>query len=117
MKNLFKFCLVLIFFSCASDSQSDLVNPIEIERITYLDNVKPIIDNNCIVCHNSGLNPIGPFPLETYTEVRNKAEFGALLSRIQLQESNPAIMPKTGKMPQQLIAVILAWAEQGFLEN
>ena len=112
-------CALATFFliSCASDSQSDLIESITIDKVTYLDNVKTIIDNNCIVCHNSGTNPIGPFPLETYSEVRDKAQNGALLTRIQLPAGNPSVMPKTGKMPQQLIDVIVAWAEGGFLEN
>jgi len=71
---------------------------------------------NCIVCHNSGPNPIAPFPLETYSQVRDKAENGPLLTRIQLPAGDPSIMPKTGKMPQQLIDIIVAWADQGFLE-
>jgi uncharacterized membrane protein len=111
---------VLIFFlmlGCASDSQSDLVEAINIDNVTYLGDVKTIIDGNCIVCHNSGPNPIGPFPLETYAQVRDKAENGPLLFRIQLPAGDPSVMPKTGKMPQQLINVIVAWAAQGFLEN
>jgi len=117
---MIKYLGVFLFFlisGCASDSQSDLVETINIDRVTYLDNVKTIIDNNCIVCHNSGPNPIGPFPLETYNEVKEKAQNGALLIRIQLPAGDPSVMPKTGKMPQQLIDVILAWAEQGYLEN
>ncbi|MFK5889766.1 MAG: hypothetical protein QM486_03415 [Flavobacteriaceae bacterium] len=117
---MIKYLGVFLFFlilGCASDGQSDLVEAINIDKVTYLDNVKIIIDNNCIVCHNSGPNPIGPFPLEIYNEVKDKAQNGALLTRIQLPAGNPSVMPKTGKMPQQLIDVIVDWAEGGFLEN
>lgn len=117
MKNLFSFYFVFLLVACASDSQSDLILPLEINNVTYIANVKEIIDANCIVCHNSGANPIAPFPLETYIEVRDKAEFGALLFRIQLPDGDPSIMPKTGKMPQQFIDVILDWTASGFLEN
>jgi len=109
--------IFLIILSCASDSQSDLVEAINIDKVTYIDNVKTIIDSNCIVCHNSGPNPIGPFPLETYSQVKDKAQNGQLLVRIQLPAGDPSVMPKTGKMPQQLIDVIVAWADQGYLEN
>jgi len=108
---------ILFFGSCASDSQSDLIIPETLNKVSYTNRVKAIIDSNCIVCHNSGANPIGPFPLETYTKVKDKAQNGQLLVRIQLPAGDPSVMPKTGKMPQQLIDVIVAWADGGFLEN
>jgi len=117
MLKYFSVLFIVLLMSCASDSQSDLIEPIIIKTLTYNADIKPIIDNNCIVCHNSGPNPIGPFPLETYLEVKDKAKNGALLVRIQLSAGDPSIMPKTGKMPQQLIDIIVAWADQGYLEN
>ncbi|MCF6213614.1 MAG: cytochrome c [Flavobacteriaceae bacterium] len=109
--------LVLFFVACASDSQSDLTDSMAINRVTYANNVKGIIDNNCTICHNSGQNPIAPFPLETYLEVRDKTKFGSLLNRIQLPDGDPAIMPKTGKMPQKLIDVVVVWAAKGYIKN
>jgi len=117
MLKYFGFFVLVLSISCASDSQLDLIEPVNLTNLTFRDDVKPVIDSNCIVCHNSGPNPIAPFPLETYAEVRNKAENGALLARIQLPAGSPSIMPKTGKMPQQLIDVIVAWAENGYLEK
>jgi len=116
---MFRYLIILLLISlvgCASDSQSDLIDPIKVAKVTYTTDVKKVIDDNCIVCHNSGPNPIAPFPLETYSQVRDKAENGPLLTRIQLPAGDPSIMPKTGKMPQQLIDIIVAWADQGFLE-
>lgn len=121
MKIKINFCLIAIIFSimsCTSVSQEDLIEPIILPNlVTYNDDVKPIISSNCITCHNSGPNAFGPFPLETYDEVKDKAENGALLVRIQLPDGDPAIMPATGKMPQNLIDVIVAWAEDGYLEE
>jgi uncharacterized membrane protein len=117
LKLVFLITVLVLFFSCTDDKESDLIEEIITETVTYTDNVKTIIDNNCIVCHNSGANPIAPFPLETYTQVKEKAEnSGPLLFRIQLDAGNPQIMPQTGKMPQNLIDVIVSWAEEGFLE-
>ena len=118
MKLLLGIFLGIFFFGgCASDSQSDLIIPETLNKVNYTNRVKAIIDDNCIVCHNSDPNPIAPFPLETYNQVKDKAQNGQLLTRIQLPAGDPAVMPKTGKMPQQLIDVIVAWAEGGFLEN
>ncbi len=107
--------LFLLIVGCTSVSEDDLIDDIDLSSVTYMGNVKTIIDNNCVVCHNSGLNPIGPFPLETFEQVKDKAENGTLLFRIQLPDGDPNIMPQTGKMPQSTIDVILEWKEQGFL--
>jgi len=116
MKTILMSIFFIVLIGCASDSQSDLIDLIKVGKVTYTTDVKKVIDDNCIVCHNSGLNPIAPFPLETYNQVRGKAENGPLLTRIQLPAGDPSIMPKTGKMPQQLIDIIVAWADQGFIE-
>lgn len=123
MKNFIKiFCYFLIVLSsaisCTSVSEDDLLEPIILPNlVTYIDDVKPIISSNCITCHNSDVNAFGPFPLETYSEVKDKAENGPLLFRIQLPDGDPSIMPATGKMPQNLIDIIVAWANDGYLEE
>lgn len=116
------FCFFLIILlstiSCTSVSEEDLLEPIIIPDLTtYNIDVKPIISANCVTCHNSSPNAFGPFPLETYVEVKERAQNGALLTRIQLPDGDASIMPATGKMPQNKIDVILAWAEDGFPEE
>jgi hypothetical protein len=41
--------------------------------ITYFDHIKPILDNNCVICHRPGQT--APFSLQTYEEVIKRAEF------------------------------------------
>lgn len=77
--------------------------------------MKIIVDNNCVVCHNSRPNAIGPFPLKSYEQVKDNAENGAILYCIKLPDGDPNIMPKNGKLPQNLIDVILVWVDQGYL--
>lgn len=123
MKNfikIFSCCLIILFSatSCTSVSEEDLLEPIIIPDLTtYEVDVKPIISANCVTCHNSSPNAFSPFPLETYEEVRDKSENGTLLTRIQLPDGDPFIMPVTGKMPQNLIDIIVAWADDGFVEE
>lgn len=123
MKNFIKiFCCFIITListsSCTSASQEDLLEPfIQPLLTTYIDDVKPIISANCVTCHNSSPNAFGPFPLETYEEVKDKAENGPLLFRIQLPDGDVDIMPKPGKMPQNKIDVIVSWANDGFVEE
>lgn len=102
--------------SCTNDKQSDLEVQLCEDTFTYTDCVKTIIDNNCIICHHSGADALGPFPLETYAQVRDVAENGAMLDRIQRADGADGIMPQTGKMPQANIDAILAWVNGGFEE-
>lgn len=115
-KNILIITFLVVLFSCTNDKQSDFEVQPCVDTFTYNDCVKTIIDNNCIICHHSGANALGPFPLETYEQVKEKAENGALLDRIQLPDGADGIMPQTGKMPQANIDVILAWANEGYIE-
>ncbi len=116
VKNLI-FGIILIFLlSCTNTKEADLVSVPCTDEFTYTDCVKTIIDNNCIICHNSNLNALGPFPLETYEQVKEKTQNGNILARIQLPDGANGIMPQTGKMSQANIDVIVTWANKGFLE-
>lgn len=108
--------MILLTLSCANDSSEDFIEPIP-DMVNYTNHVKPIMSANCISCHNSNANAIAPFPLETYDEVRDKTENGNLLTRIQLPEGAPLIMPPSGKMSQTNIDIILKWKNQGYKEN
>ena len=120
MKTQFKFfaslLLSLLFFSCTSDKEEELSDVACVDTFTYTECVKTIIDTNCVVCHNSTATASGPFPLETFAQVKDKAMNGQLLNRIQLEAGALGIMPQTGKMPQAKVDVILAWANEGYKE-
>lgn len=116
IKNFIYISITVLLLSCANDKQSELEAIPCVDVFTYTDCVKTIIQENCIVCHNSGADPVGPFPLETYEQVREVAENGAMLDRIQRPDGADGIMPQTGKMPQAKIDAILTWAAGGFEE-
>ncbi|WP_088324334.1 hypothetical protein [Polaribacter tangerinus] len=112
---LFTISFISIFIINCTTSESPLeepVNPIS-TLVTYNKNVKTIIDNNCISCHISG-GQAGFLPLINYTQVKNSAERGSLISRMN---SITAPMPKSGLLPAQTRAVIDKWKEDGFLEK
>jgi hypothetical protein len=115
-KNIIIVVLLLMLTSCANDKQSDLEVIACVDVFTYSECVKTIIDNNCIICHHSGANALGPFPLETYDQVKEKVEDGNLLARIQLPDGANGIMPQVGKMSQTEIDAILVWVAEGFIE-
>ncbi len=98
-----------IGFSCESSTYEDISG--EVANPTYTANVKPIIDNNCISCHSvAGAE----FPtMETYTQVKEAAENGNMICRID-DQSCGAVMPQSGRMPQAKINTIKKWVTNGF---
>jgi mono/diheme cytochrome c family protein len=114
MKKYTKFCTLLVFalyISCESNTYQEIeaktANP------TYLKDIKPIIDANCIVCHyqNSGL---APFSLTNYQAVRNTTELGQLIYRIE-SATGAESMPLNGqKLSKTQIELIKLWKTQGY---
>ncbi|PWG05558.1 hypothetical protein [Polaribacter aquimarinus] len=113
-KSIFISVISFGFYNC-----STTVIPLEeepepvIEKITYNDNVKSIIDANCISCHISG-GQASHYPLINYSQVKNSAESGNLISRMN-DITRP--MPQSGLLPAQTRAIIDKWKTDGFLEN
>ncbi len=116
MKNYLILLLALPILSCESTTFEEISEetPV-IDSITYSEDVKLIIDANCIECHSPG--GISSFrPLTNYDEVREAVLETNLLDRIQRQNGEEGQMPQTGRMPQNLIDIILIWNDQGLLE-
>ncbi len=105
------FILMITFyigFSCESSTYDEI--SVEVAIPTYTANVKTIIDNNCLSCHGVA----GKYPtMENYTQVREAAEKGDMICRID-DQSCGEVMPKSGRMPQTNINTIKKWADNGF---
>ena len=81
--------------------------------ITYETQISTVMTANCISCHG-GSNPQGNLLLESYNQVRNSAENGTLIQRIN-DVANP--MPPAGLMPASTRVLLDEWAQNGYLEN
>ncbi len=104
------FCF-FVFSSCTT-TEIPLVETPE-NTITYINDVKTIIDTNCIACHSS--SGVANFlPLTNYNQVRDAAETRNLILRMN-DVSNP--MPQGGLLSPEIRAVIDKWKADGFLEN
>ncbi len=85
---------------------------------TYTQNVKSIIDNNCVVCHAAVPKNGAPMSLVTYGQVKEAILNRGLLNRISLENGNSSLMPNGGpRMPQATIDVIVKWEKDGLLEQ
>ncbi|OEK07846.1 hypothetical protein A8C32_15300 [Flavivirga aquatica] len=80
----------------------ELCNP----DVSFVAKIKPIIDNNCIRCHNGSQFP----DLRTYTGVSNSAQ------RVQIRVVNRT-MPIGGALTNDEIELIRCWVENGALNN
>jgi uncharacterized membrane protein len=114
MKNIFKFRKLLVllafslmFASCLTNVDEEIqLDPCS--EITFNINVKPIIDNNCTVCHSTAG---AQFPnLETYEGVKANA------SKIK-SEVETLSMPIGGSLTTDEIQAISCWVEAGALNN
>lgn len=98
----------LFFASCESNAYGDIsvvTNP------TYNANIGPIIAATCAGCHSGN----SQYPnLENYNQVKEAAENGNLLCRIDQSESCGSVMPQSGAMPQSTINMFKLWASQGY---
>lgn len=107
-------------FNCSNNSEDDLtdVSPVQQgELITYTEHIKPIIDNNCVFCHDNPPVNGAPNSLVNYQDVKASAE-NNLLDRISRQASESGAMPLGGpRLPQNSIDLVQQWIADGLLEN
>lgn len=121
--------LTILLAALASCSDSDTYQEIEkpptdpgtgtpppATTITYVKNIKSIIDGNCIGCHSNG-GAASFRHLTTYAEVKDAVQTAGLLSRIQLQSGEQGHMPKGGIMSQANIDLIIKWNTDGLKEK
>lgn len=110
----FTLALCAFLFSSCSKSEVPLTEDIDSSvTVTYDADVKGIIDTNCISCHSGSTPPAG-LTLTDYFDVREAAENGALIDRIN-STANP--MPPSGNLPASTLSIIDEWQADGFLEN
>lgn len=75
--------------------------------ISFSATIRPIIDNNCIQCHNGTVHP---FDFRIFDIVHNNAPTIKELTQAR-------IMPKEGSLTSEEIALIGCWVDNGALNN
>lgn len=83
------------------------------ESLTYSNDIRPIIQGNCVICHGNPPTNSAPMSLTTLIEVRDAINSRNLLSRIN-SDTNP--MPPDGLLPLAARQAIADWADLGFPE-
>ena len=111
------FSMLIIQSSCENDSEDDLVDTTPVTEISYINDIKTIIDSNCIACHNDPQQNGAPMALLTYANVIEAIENRGLISRISSQDPS-FLMPAGGnRLPQATIDLVIQWQQEGLLEE
>lgn len=116
---LLVFSFATLLMSCTNDDPTTLIEdaaPI-MGTTTYNQNVKSIIDNNCVSCHAAVPRNGAPMALVTYDQVKEAVLNRELLNRVSLENGNSSLMPRGGRMPQATIDIIMKWNQEGLLEK
>jgi len=109
--NITAFCLVIITVSCDSRTYEEISGPVNIpQTVKFSQDVKPIIDQNCVVCHSPG-GASSFFPLTDYGLVKSAVD--EILDRIQRPKGDPLKMPQGGSLSQTNIEIIRKWKADG----
>ncbi len=110
----------LLMLSSCSDTTYDDIQANEdtnSDLVTYQD-VKPIIDNNCLNCHSNPTQNGAPMSLVTYEEVKNSVLNSNLIDRISRNDGADGLMPQGGpRLSQDLINIVIQWELDALLEN
>lgn len=112
------YAILIVLFGCTNASENDLVDQAELpELVTFVTDVQPIINNNCVTCHSNPPQNGAPMPLLTYEHVKEAVANRNLLERISSQDL-AFVMPFGGpRLPQNLIDTIVQWEADGLLEE
>lgn len=111
------FSTFLFSISCSNNSEDDLTNPVVLNTTKYMQDIKPIIDNNCVSCHGAIPSNGAPMSLVTYAQVKEALQNRGLLDRISRAQGAPGMMPNLGtRLPQATIDLIIDWNTDGLLE-
>ena len=118
MKTIFRILIVLVvFWGCEKKIIEDL--PVEIpDNLTFSEHIQPFFTDNCTSCHKSSSSPGGLDLTEglSYASITT----GGKIDLENPKESSLYKYVKEGHQGYQdpvIAAYILAWVEQGALDN
>ena len=95
--------LTVFFTACISNIEEQQE---ELTKVSYISDVKPIMDARCLSCHGAGSFP----ELKNYTDVSNHA---AMVK----SEVASGSMPKGAVLTPAQIKSIVDWVDEGALDN
>ena len=121
VKNIyFAFLSIFLLNSCNYDNDESLygISDCDTNFVSFEQEIYPIISSHCTMCHG-GPSPSAGLALETYDQIYQSASYtyNGIIDRISRSEGDPLMMPGSYRIPQCQIDKIIAWVEQGALNN
>lgn len=115
---LFILAALAVLSSCYYDSEEDLYPELgcSTDDMSYVNDILPIIDQNCMVCHSASAN-FGGVTLEGYDALKIWVDNGRFLGSIR---RDPGFSPMPQGQPQILqcnIEKIESWINDGAPNN
>lgn len=111
-KNIVVLLVICAVFmtSCTTRTYEEISESESSNSPTYTANIEPVI-RVCVNCHATGRR----FPtLETYEQVRDAAQNGDLICRIDQTQSCGSVMPPGDPLPRTTIDMIILWQKEGY---
>jgi mono/diheme cytochrome c family protein len=110
--------LVSLAFSCIKKDDAAVpgCTATPPSTISYQKDVFPIIQQNCLSCHDA-TNHFGGIVIENYDQIALSGRSGELYNSIMISSNGKAYMPKGGRLMDCEIALIKAWVDQGAKNN
>ena len=122
MKLVIKVGLILITVlyvsSCYVSNEEDLfINfNCNTEEISYEREVRPILANNCLVCHSAAAN-LGNITLQSHEDIIPYIQNGSLLGSIRHDSGFIPMPENTSRIDNCSISQIESWIEAGAPNN
>ena len=114
--------LVVIFFASSTLPAQDSQPTLNAEQVKfYIDQVAPILVNNCFGCHGPGSSVKGELYLGNRQDILKGGETGPAVDLenpmdsliVQAMLYQDMEMPPKGKLPQSQIDIVLKWITAG----
>jgi len=104
--------------SCYYDNVEDLYPDTNCDttNVTYSNSVLPVINTNCITCHNDALAN-GNVSFSSYDKIAAVANDGRLLGVIRHDNGFPAMPQGADQLPDCTIKKIEIWVKAGTPNN
>ena len=113
-KSYFLLLLPVLFMLqfCSSTKKTASSGKTEMKKVTFENDVKPLVMAKCGPCHTVGKKShIGEFAIAT-------AEIDDIIKRIEMNPGEHGFMPlKNEKLSDSAIAVFVQWKASGLLEK
>lgn len=109
---------VVVLSSCEYNTEDEVFAGIECktEEMSYLADIKPVIENNCLTCHSADILD-GGVNLEDYNNLKFWVDNGRVQGAISHLPTFIPMPPAGEELSPCNKAKILSWIDEGALNN